>query len=155
MNKSIKRGLGFGLTSGIITTLGLMVGLYSGTNSRGAVLAGIVSIAIADAFSDALGMHLSEEAGNIKSSKRKIWRQTFSTLCFKFLFAIIFIFPVLFLELKTAIIVSVFIGMFLISIFSYIIAQQRGESEFKAIAEHVLIGILVIVITYFVGKLFS
>ena len=52
---SVTVGLSFGLTSGIITTLGLMVGLYSGTHSRLAVLGGILTIAIADSFSDALG----------------------------------------------------------------------------------------------------
>ena len=35
-------GLSFGLTSGVITTLGLMVGLRSGTGSRIAVIGGIV-----------------------------------------------------------------------------------------------------------------
>ena len=53
MEVSIKKGVSFGLTSGTITTLGLMVGLYSGTQSRLVVLGGIVTIAIADALSDA------------------------------------------------------------------------------------------------------
>ena len=53
MKHSFRAGFSFGLTTGIITTLGLMVGLYSGTNSRLAVLGGILTIAIADAFADA------------------------------------------------------------------------------------------------------
>ncbi|MDI6733408.1 MAG: hypothetical protein QME51_05200, partial [Planctomycetota bacterium] len=60
MNHSIKTGFSFGSTSGVITTLGLMVGLHSGTHSKFAVLGGIVTIAVADAFSDALGIHISE-----------------------------------------------------------------------------------------------
>jgi len=44
-------GLSFGVTSGVITTFGLMIGLYSGTNSRLAVVGGILIIAFADAFS--------------------------------------------------------------------------------------------------------
>ncbi len=38
MKHSIKTGVSFGLTSGIITTLGLMVGLNSSTHSRIAVI---------------------------------------------------------------------------------------------------------------------
>jgi len=38
MKHSLKTGFSFGLTSGIITTLGLMVGLHSGTHSRLAVM---------------------------------------------------------------------------------------------------------------------
>ena len=39
-----------------------MIGLYSGTNPRGVVIGGILTIAIADSLSDALGIHISEEA---------------------------------------------------------------------------------------------
>ena len=69
MKHSIKTGFSFGLTSGIITTLGLMVGLQSGTHSQLAVIGGILTIAVADAFSDALGIHIAEESENKHSSK--------------------------------------------------------------------------------------
>ena len=69
LKHSIKIGFSFGLTSGIITTLGLMVGLHYGTGSKLVVLGGILTIAIADAFSDALGIHMAEESENIHSSK--------------------------------------------------------------------------------------
>ena len=62
MKTSVKRGFSFGLTSGITTTLGLAVGLQSGTESRLAVIGGVMTIAIADAMSDAFGVHISEEA---------------------------------------------------------------------------------------------
>jgi len=41
MRHSLKTGLSFGLTSGIITTIGLMVGLNSGTHSKLVVIGGI------------------------------------------------------------------------------------------------------------------
>jgi len=52
MKRSFRIGFSFGLTSGIITTLGLMVGLYSSTNSQLVVIGGILTIAIADSLSD-------------------------------------------------------------------------------------------------------
>ena len=52
IKKSLKIGLSFGLTSGVITTLGLLVGLNSSTHSKMVVLGGILVIAIADALSD-------------------------------------------------------------------------------------------------------
>ena len=69
MKLSIKKGLGFGLTSGIITTLGMMVGLHSSTHSDKVVIGGILIIAVADAMSDALGIHISEETDARKSKK--------------------------------------------------------------------------------------
>ena len=50
----MRTGLYFGATSGVITTIGLIVGLNAGTRSLVAVLGGIFVIAIADAMSDAL-----------------------------------------------------------------------------------------------------
>ena len=106
MKHSITTGFSFGSTSGIITTLGLIVGLHSGTGLKFAVIGGVVTIAIADAFSDALGIHVSEEAER-KHSTREIWEATVSTFVFKFLFTSTFIIPLLLFRLSTATIVSV------------------------------------------------
>jgi len=64
MRHLLKVGFSFGLTSGIVTTLGLMVGLHSSTHSKLVVIGGILTIAIADALSDAMGIHIAEEVQN-------------------------------------------------------------------------------------------
>ena len=154
MKESIKTGLGFGLTSGIITTLGLMVGLNSSTHMKSVVIGGILTIAIADAFSDALGIHISKESekGN---STRSIWEATFSTFFFKLIFALSFLVPVLLFELKTAIYVSLVWGFLLLAIFSKVIAKHRNKKAWKVILEHVVIAVVVIVLANYVGKLIS
>ena len=45
-----RTGLFFGATSGVITTIGLIVGLNSGTSSVTAVMGGIMVIAVADSM---------------------------------------------------------------------------------------------------------
>ena len=42
MKDSLRTGISFGLTSAVITTLGLMVGLHSGTDPKIVVLTGIL-----------------------------------------------------------------------------------------------------------------
>ena len=150
MNTSIKKGFGFGLTSGIITTLGLIVGLHSSTHSKGIILGGIIVIAVADALSDSLGMHISEEA-EMKHSKEEIWECTFYTFLSKFFFALTFIIPVLLFELYTAIIISIIWGLLLITGFSYYLAIQQKIKPYKVILEHLVITIIVIIITHFIG----
>lgn len=150
MRHSIKTGLSFGLTSAIITTLGLMVGIYSGTHSRVAVIGAILTIAIADAFSDALGIHISEESEN-KHTPKEIWEATFSTFLSKFLFAMTFVLPVLFLRLNAAIIISILWGLSLLSLFSFYLAKEQKTKPWKVIFEHLLIAIVVITATYYVG----
>ena len=150
MKLSIRKGFSFGITSGIITTLGLIVGLHSGTGSKLVVLGGIITIAIADALSDALGMHISEESENHHNAK-EIWESTFATLFSKFIFALTFVIPVLLFELDTAIIISVIWGLSLISIFSYYISKKEKISSSRTVFEHLLIAIVVIIITHYVG----
>lgn len=150
MKISLRKGFYFGLTSGIITTLGLIVGLHSGTHSKLVVLGGILTIAIADAFSDALGIHVSEESEN-KHTEKEIWESTFSTFFSKFVFALTFIIPVLLFELSTAIIISVIWGLSLVGIISYKVAKEQKVKAWKVVTEHLAIGLVVIVITHYVG----
>lgn len=154
MKHSLKTGFTFGLTSGIITTLGLMVGLHSSTHSKNAVIGGILTIAIADAFSDALGIHISEEAENRHTAK-EIWESTASTFFSKFVIASTFIVPVLLLELSSAIMVSVIWGLFMLGIVSFRVAAKQKTKTWKVVAEHIIIALVVIVATHYTGDLIS
>jgi VIT1/CCC1 family predicted Fe2+/Mn2+ transporter len=154
MKHSTKIGLCFGLTSAIITTLGLIVGLHSGTHSKIVILGGILMIAIADAFSDALGIHVSEESENVHS-KKEIWTSTISTFFTKFLFALTFIVPVLFIELSVAIVVSVIWGLSMLAMLSLTISKEKKENPWESIAEHLIIALVVIFITHYVGDIIS
>jgi VIT1/CCC1 family predicted Fe2+/Mn2+ transporter len=152
MRESFKVGVSFGLTSGIITTLGLMVGLHSGTHSRIAVLSGILTIAIADAFSDALGIHISEESEN-RHTVKEIWQSTLFTFLSKFIFASTFVVPVLLFSLSTAVIVAIVWGLSLLGGFSYLLARAEQVRAWPVIAEHLAIATAVILITHSLGHL--
>lgn len=150
MRDSLKTGFSFGLTSGIITTLGLMVGLHSSTHSNRLVIGGILLIAISDAFSDAVGIHISEESES-RHSPKEIWESTISTFLSKFIVALTFIIPVLLFQLSTAIIVGIIWGLSLIAIFSLYIARRQRVKSYRAVIEHLLIAILVIIACHYVG----
>ena len=150
VKSSFKTGLSFGLTSGVITTLGLMVGLHSGTHSRTVVIGGIVTIAVADALSDALGIHIAEESKN-NGNVSEIWESTIATFVAKFLIAMTFVAPVLLLPLEEAMKVSVVWGLSLLAALSYLLARAQQIPAWKVIAEHVIIGISVIASTHYVG----
>lgn len=154
MNHSLKIGVVFGLTSGIITTLGLMVGLHSGTHSRVVVIGGIITIAIADAFSDALGIHVSEEAENVHTH-REVWTSTLATFAAKFLCAASFIIPLALLPLSTAIWVSLVWGLGLLALFSHMVARNQEKESLPVVAEHLAIAVIVITLTHFLGDWIS
>ena len=151
MKSSFRIGLSFGLTSGVITTVGLMVGLYAGTHSPTAVLGGIFTIAVADALSDAMGIHLAEESTKT-GPVRHIWEATAATFVAKFLTALSFAAPVLLLSLETAIWVSILWGILLLTLLSYFIGKRQHVKPWKAIMEHLLIASCVLAASYFVGQ---
>ncbi|MBW1745366.1 MAG: hypothetical protein JRJ25_03205 [Deltaproteobacteria bacterium] len=152
MRDSLRTGICFGLTSAVITTLGLMVGLHSGTHSQIVVLAGILTIAVADAFSDALGIHISEESDKTRTAKQ-VWGATIATFLTKFLLALTFAVPVFLLPLSVAIIVSLLWGLSILTALSYIIARSHDEPAWKIVGEHLIIASLVLAITHWVGDL--
>lgn len=151
IKKAFRVGLSFGLTSGAITTMGLMVGLYAGTHSLKAVAGGVLTIAIADAFSDALGMHIHEESEN-EHTPKEIWESTIAAFVSKFIFAVSFLVPILVFDLNTAVKISVVWGLSLVAMMSYLIARDQRKSAYKIIGEHVLISIAVIIITHWMGS---
>lgn len=151
---SFQIGFSFGITSAIITTLGLMIGLFSGTHSKLVVIGGILTITIADAFSDALGIHIAEESEKIHTHK-EVWESTFYTFIAKFLFAIIFVFPVLLFELVAGIWINIFIGLMLLAVLSYIIAEGSKKERFKVVGEHMIVAVIVIFFSNCAGQLIS
>jgi VIT1/CCC1 family predicted Fe2+/Mn2+ transporter len=149
-NEGARTGLFFGATSGVITTIGLIAGLHAGTNSVTAVLGGILVIAVADALSDALGIHLAEEA-DPNASQDHIWAATVTTFITKFLFAITFAIPVLLLPLRAAVLASVAWGIAVIAVLSWFIARAQKSSPLAIVAEHVGIAIVVVVVSHYIG----
>lgn len=149
--KSLKVGIGFGLSSAAITTLGLIVGLDASTGSRLAVIGGVLTIAVADAFSDALGVHVAKELeGNF--SDLEIWQATISTLLLKFVFACTFLIPIILLPMNLAIIAALIWGAIILVAVSYFSAKDKNQKPGAIIFEHLSIAVVVIVITYFLGQ---
>ena len=154
MLKGLKIGLGFGLASAVITTLGLMLGLATSTGSKLVVIAGILTIAIADSFSDALGVHIAKESeGNLSS--REVWHATFFTFIFKAFFALSFLIPVILLPINLALYASFAWGSVILVLQSYKLARDNGTKAREVIFEHFMIAVLVMVLTYFAGSFIS
>lgn len=160
MRKAYNKGFSFGVISGVITTVGLMMGLDSVTADANssiaklAVIGGILSIAIADAFSDAIAMHISQESDRANSVK-EIWQSTFSTFLAKLFVALTFLVPILLMPLRTAIIVNIIWAFVLVIAFNYRLAKQRGEKVYSVIGEHVTIMLVVLILTYYAGKIIA
>lgn len=150
MKTYIRKGLAFGTTSGVITVLGLISGLASGTHSKLAVIGGIITIAIADSFSDALGMHTSEESSG--TNENNVWATTIVTFISKLILSSSFLIPVLLFKLDLAVIISAMWGVLVITLVGIKIAEIQKIKAWKVIAEHLSITIFVVIATNIIGQ---
>lgn len=150
MKKSFNKGLSYGTTSGVITTLGLLIGIGAGTDSRLAALSGILVIAFADAMSDALGIHISEESEGNNPTK-SVWISTVATFATKLIIALSFIIPVLLFPMTLAVSVAIAWGVLLMTLLSYRIALSNKMKPATVIAEHMSITVVVIIASYYIG----
>jgi len=145
-----EKGLSFGSTSAVITTLGMIVGLDSATSSVFTIIAGIITIAIADSLSDALGVHMAEEIdGN--NTEKHIWLTTLYAFLGKFFFTMSFIIPFVLFSHKNAILASIVWGFAILLYLNYCLARKKNVSFKELIIEHFAIVVIVIVLTYIVG----
>jgi len=62
-----------------------------------------------------------------------------------------FVVPVILFTLSTAIVISLIWGLSILSILSCIIAKSQSEPPWKIVGEHLMIAIVVIGITHWVG----
>ncbi|MDH5345164.1 MAG: hypothetical protein OEW59_05310 [Gammaproteobacteria bacterium] len=149
-NKGARTGVFFGATSGVITTIGLIAGLNAGTRSLVAVLGGILVVAVADALSDAMGIHLAQEA-DPDSTHDHIWAATIWTFMTKLVVASSFALPLIWFPLQLAVAIAVGWGLLVITLLSAFLARIQNAPVLHVVTEHLLITILVVAVSHYIG----
>lgn len=149
-NKGARTGLFFGATSGVITTIGLIAGLHAGTQSKVAVLGGILVVGFADAMSDAMGIHLAQES-DPDSTHEHIWAATIWTFFTKLIVALSFALPVIWFALPLAVAISVGWGLLVITLLSTVLARIQKVRTLHVVSEHLGIAILVVALSHYIG----
>lgn len=80
---------------------------------------------------------------------------TLSTFLSKAIFTLTFIVPLLLVRLPIAVSINVVWGLLLLGLFSFFIAKEQRASPWKVIVEHVVIALVVITLTHYVGDWIS
>lgn len=127
----------FGTYSGIITGLGLMLGMYGGDLKKKAYIVGLISIALSDSFSDAFGMY--------NATGHSI-TESFYTFLGKFIYPLLMIIPFLLFTIKNAVIINIIIGSIVIAIISY-----KLLGDIKEVIRNLVLTWIVISLVYYAG----
>ena len=143
----------FGCSAAIITNTSLIVGLGSAGAGKGPIIGGLLTIALADNISDSLGIHMYKETEGCgeKLSLLATSLNFLARLLISFSFiTIVLIFPIS----QTTSIVIVW-GLFLLTVLSYLITRKNNQNSISEIIKHVLVAVIVIVVSYYVGNLIA
>ena len=140
----------FGATSAIVTSLAFIVGLSRSANPKPTIIGSLLVIAVADNISDSLGIHVYQESQLL--NYKVIRASTFSNFLTRFLVILIFMLLIAFLQISYAVIFSIVYGITLLSTLSYFIAKEQKVNPYRAILQHVIITVLVVTVSNFLGE---
>jgi VIT1/CCC1 family predicted Fe2+/Mn2+ transporter len=132
----------FGVTSAIMTSLAVVIGL-SGATSNITVIAALLIIAIADNLSDSFGIHIYQESKCI--NPKEVRTTTANNFIARMLITFVFILFVVYMPINLAIILSIIFGMALLTMLSYLIAKSQKISPYHSIFRHLALAIILMI----------
>jgi vacuolar iron transporter family protein len=139
----------FGVTSAIITNLGIITGLDTLAHPKLSIIGALLVIALADNMSDSFGIHIYQESEHL--SKKEVWLSTLTNFFSRLFVSALFIALIVFLPIKIATVCSVICGLLILTVMTYAIARQRKISPYSAILVHTIIALLVVAASNFIG----
>lgn len=140
----------FGATSAIITNMAIIAGFHNSANAKLSIIGSLLAIALADNLSDSMGIHIYQEAETARA--RDVWFATFTNFSARLLVSLGFIAIVFWLPLNIAVSVATVYGLIMLATFSYIIAKIKNVHPIYAVIEHVVIAIVVIYLSNYLGS---
>lgn len=146
------QGMTFGMMDAIINVVGIMIGLGLMGNKL-AVFVAILIAGIANSLGNAAGFHVSEETEGIHTRK-EVWMSTVMTFTGTLLVTLALLVPLLVLDLVPAVLTSVSIGILLLLLLGFIVSKCQDYNRtdtIKLMAEYLVMGIVVIIIAYYIG----
>jgi len=150
MENALKKGLGFGVSSAVIATLAIIVGMHAGVDLKHAIISAVLVIAFADSLADSLAVHFSEK-GDEKVSAKDAWVTTLTAFVTKLVFALTFLIPIFIFNLHIAIWIDIIYGFIILVVYSFQLAKSKNEGIVKTITLHILLAAGVILASHAIG----
>lgn len=139
----------FGATSGVLTALGLLLGVNSATPELLPVIASILAIGIADSYSDSYAMYSSKVSERGVTHKTAM-RYAVSTFLGKLFFSFSFIFPLILFKLPTAVLVSLVWGLSVLALVTIEHAIVTQKPMFRHLFNRLLPAVVALVVCNYV-----
>jgi len=142
----------FGLVSGAVTVMGMIIGTATATASTSMVILSIFLVALGEALGDSLGGFMEKKVERMSSFKKALYRAKnlgFGIFFTEASFAIWF----LFLPVKLGVILSLLYGILLISFVSVEESFIKDQRLSKTLFINLTLFFITVAASYFVGFL--
>lgn len=151
-NVTKAQGIAFGVMDGVVNVLGVLLALNIATESKLAVVAGVLAAGIANALANSSGFYVSEETEGVHSQK-EILSSTILAFFASFISAIIVLLPTIFFNLRTGLWIGFFLGIILLFLIGYVFSHQERKIAAEIGIKYVAIGIIVSILGFLIGTL--
>jgi len=142
----------FGISSAVMTVMGIIVGLVSAQQSISAVIGGIASVGIADSMADALGVYTAKKSEKGSSDKVAL-RVALATFWSKLFFSASFVAIFMIFPNNQTLTVSIIWGLAVLAGIHFLIAFAREEKIIWNILKNIGLAIIIILTSFWVGSL--
>ena len=154
------QGVAFGTMDGLITILGVVIGIASATESSGAVIITGLVAGLANAFGNAFGFYageLAERAEHIQenqhvSSMRETRRSTILAFLHSVGSTMVIVAPFTLLSLTSAIITTLIFSLALLFVLGALVGKFSHASRLKFGIRYVALGLAGAALSFVVGQ---
>jgi len=143
------RGLSFGGTAALVTSMGLVVGFDAVTAAKSTIISGLFIVGLADNLTDSLSVHVYQESERLP--EKEAFRTTVTNFIARFGISLSFVAIFVFAPASAAVFLCIAWGFTLLSCLSYFLARARAVSPSLEIVKHTAVAMLVIVISKIIG----
>jgi len=147
------KNFSFGATAAILTSIGLIIGLDAATATKATILSGLLIVAIADNLTDSLSVHIYQESERLEP--RAAFHATLTNFAARLGLSLSFVFLVVILPLRVAVVASILWGLLLLTGLSYVVARTRKLPVLREIAKHVAVAAVVMLSSKMIGHVIS
>jgi VIT1/CCC1 family predicted Fe2+/Mn2+ transporter len=137
-----QQGIAFGTMDGVVNILGVLLSLSIATDSRLAVIAGVLAAGLANALANSSGFYVSEETEGLYTEK-EIIIATIIAFASSFGSALLVLLPIFLINLVTGVWISILIGIILLFVVGYFFSHVDKKRAIKIGLKYIAIGLIV------------
>ena len=147
-----QQGIAFGVMDGVVNVLGVLLALSVATESKVAIITGVLAAGVANALANSSGFYVSEETEGIYTQKEII---TSTVLAFisSFFSAVVVLLPTFIFNLKTGLWIGFLIGILMLFAIGYIFSHANRKIAAKIGLKYVILGAAVSLLGFLIGLL--